>query len=110
MIAAKGHGATELKNAKEATCTEEGYTGDKVCKDCGAVLEKGKVIPKIAHNYKDGKCAVCGAVDPNYKADTGSPRTGDGRNIALCIAVMLTAGATLSGTVLRYYRMYNSKR
>ena len=27
--------AAELKDAKEATCTEVGYTGDKVCKYFG---------------------------------------------------------------------------
>ncbi len=31
-IAATGKHDIELKNAKEATCTEAGYTGDKVCK------------------------------------------------------------------------------
>ena len=41
------HGDTVVKNAKKATETAEGYTGDKVCKDCGAVVEKGKVIPKL---------------------------------------------------------------
>ena len=55
-ISATGHGETERINAKDATCTQEGYTGDQVCKDCGAVLEQGHVTAKIAHNYKDGKC------------------------------------------------------
>ena len=34
----------QLKNAKDATCTEKGYTGDKVCKDCGKVAEAGTEI------------------------------------------------------------------
>ncbi|WP_290772450.1 hypothetical protein [Anaerofustis sp.] len=55
-----------IKNAKDATCTSEGYTGDKVCKICNQTIEKGKVIAKKAHTYKDGKCIVCGSVDPNY--------------------------------------------
>ncbi len=46
IIVPPRHGETELKNAKAATATAEGYTGDKVCKDCGAVLEQGTVIPK----------------------------------------------------------------
>lgn len=77
VIDAKGHGTTELKNKKEATCTEEGYTGDKVCKDCGTVLEKGKVVSKIAHDYKNGKCSVCDAIDPGFKISitTGADST-----------------------------------
>ena len=60
------HGETEIVGAKEATCTEEGYTGDTVCKGCGEVIEQGKVIAKLAHTYQDGKSTVCGAADPNY--------------------------------------------
>ena len=40
------HGETVLKNAKEATQTEDGYTGDKCCSVCNEVIEKGQVIPK----------------------------------------------------------------
>lgn len=36
-----------LANVKSATHTEEGYTGDVVCANCGEILEKGKVIEKI---------------------------------------------------------------
>ena len=39
-----GH-ALELQNAKEASCTQEGYSGDQVCTRCGLVLETGMVIP-----------------------------------------------------------------
>ena len=38
-----GHNDT-LQNAKEATCTEEGYTGDMICTRCGDVQSQGKVI------------------------------------------------------------------
>ena len=70
--------AAELKDAKEATCTEVGYTGDKVCKWCGIMLEKGKEIPMKEHTVVDvaaveatctadgmtagTKCSVCGTV------------------------------------------------
>lgn len=102
-ISALGHGETELKNAKEATCTAEGYTGDKVCKVCGEVVEQGKAIPKLAHSYKDGKCTVCGAADPNYKptepgdGDTNVPETGDSSNMTLWIALLFVSGAGLFG-------------
>lgn len=39
------HTRTEVRNAKEATCTEDGYTGDIYCTDCGALVAKGEVIP-----------------------------------------------------------------
>lgn len=40
------HGETELRNAVEATASNEGYTGDKYCKDCETLVEKGATIPK----------------------------------------------------------------
>ena len=40
-------GGTEVLNAKDATYTEEGYTGDTCCKSCHAVITKGQVIPKL---------------------------------------------------------------
>ena len=39
-------------NFKEATCTEDGYTGDLVCSVCGEVLEKGEAIAK-GHTWSD---------------------------------------------------------
>lgn len=40
-------GGTEVLNAKDATYTEEGYTGDTCCKSCHAVISYGHVIPKL---------------------------------------------------------------
>ena len=42
---------TEVKDAKAATCTEAGYTGDTYCKTCGEKTSTGSVIPVIAHTY-----------------------------------------------------------
>lgn len=64
----------ELTNTKEATCTAEGYTGDKVCSVCDRVLEEGKVIEKTAHQYENGKCTVCGAADPNASGTPDDPQ------------------------------------
>lgn len=77
-IPAVPHTAGDPVNAKEATCTEVGYTGDKVCKWCGIMLEKGKEIPMKEHTVVDvaaveatcttdgmkagTKCSVCGTV------------------------------------------------
>ena len=48
------HENTELRNAKEATCTEPGYTGDTYCKDCNEKIADGKVIPALGHAWDDG--------------------------------------------------------
>ena len=48
---AKHDGGTELKNAKDATCTATGYTGDTYCKGCGVKLSDGAVIPMLEHSY-----------------------------------------------------------
>lgn len=45
---ATGHTKT-LVNVKEATETEEGYTGDTVCSVCEEVLAEGEVIPALKH-------------------------------------------------------------
>ena len=70
--------SSTLANVKSATCTAEGYTGDKGCANCGEILEKGKVIAKTAHTEvtvagkaptctetgltEGKKCSVCGTV------------------------------------------------
>ena len=48
----KHDGGTEIKNAKAATCTEKGYTGDTYCKGCGEKLADGKDIPAAGHKLK----------------------------------------------------------
>lgn len=51
----------KLANVKEATCVEKGYTGDKVCKFCGAVMEPGKEIPLTDHTPEavEAKAPTC---------------------------------------------------
>ena len=44
-------GGTEIKNAKAATCTEKGYTGDTYCKGCGVKLEDGMETPALDHDW-----------------------------------------------------------
>ena len=57
------HTTTQLKNAVPATCTTPGYTGDKVCTECGETVEKGAPITTLAHNTKlrNTKAATCTA-------------------------------------------------
>ena len=43
------HGKTEFRGAKEATCQQEGYTGDEYCLECGSKVTDGKSIDKLPH-------------------------------------------------------------
>ncbi|MBO5778944.1 MAG: hypothetical protein J6R82_05205 [Clostridia bacterium] len=43
----EAHPETEVVGKKEATTTEEGYTGDTACKVCGTVTVKGEPIAKV---------------------------------------------------------------
>lgn len=44
---------TELRNYKAATCTEDGYTGDETCINCGKVISKGMKTYATGHSYVD---------------------------------------------------------
>ena len=69
ILPATGEHDYKTEIIKDATCTASGMKQD-VCKVCGS---KGNisVISKKAHDYKDGKCTVCGAEDPDYKPESG---------------------------------------
>ena len=73
VIPATSHD-TELVGAKDATCTEDGYTGNEVCKVCQTVVKQGEVIPALGHDYKDGKCSRCGAEEPTTPVEPGKPQ------------------------------------
>ena len=45
------HISTVVKNVKEATCTEEGYTGDTYCNDCKKVVAYGEKTAAKGHTY-----------------------------------------------------------
>ena len=84
------HQDTKVVNAKPATCTEDGYTGDTVCATCGKVLAKGEVIKALGHDYKDGTCTRCGDKQPGVN-------TGDNSTMTMWTmsAVMALAGAAV---------------
>ena len=67
-IPAAGHD-TELKNARAATCTEDGYTGDEVCRTCGETVRQGTVIPATGHDtaLKNARAATC--TEDGYTGD-----------------------------------------
>ena len=55
-VSATGHQHTEIRNKKEATCKEEGYSGDTWCKDCGKKILSGQAIVKTEdHSWNQGE-------------------------------------------------------
>ena len=58
------HSNTETVR-QEATCTQAGFE-KLICKDCGAVVSETP-INALNHNFVDGICARCGALDPDYQ-------------------------------------------
>ena len=57
-------GGTVIKDAKDATCGAEGYTGDTYCASCNALLEEGKTIAATGkHTWDDGKVTK----EPTYE-------------------------------------------
>lgn len=52
-IVAKGH-SKGIRNKTTATCKAEGYTGDTYCRICKTLLEEGKILPKLEHQWNDG--------------------------------------------------------
>lgn len=65
IIPATGHKAA-VKNVIPATCELDGNAGDLYCSVCGQLLSTNNIIPKLGHSFLDGKCVVCGAIDPSY--------------------------------------------
>ena len=69
-------GGTELRNAKKATCTEDGHTGDTYCKGCGVKLQSGTAIKATGHAGGTATCvsaAVCTVCGQAYgKKDAGN--------------------------------------
>ena len=113
---------TELVGAKDATCTEDGYTGDEVCKVCQTVVKQGEVIPALGHDYKDGKCSRCGAEEPTTPVEPGKPQqpekpttpdtpaTGDSSNMTALWVVLAVAGLGIIALVVLLVTKRKSKK
>ena len=97
-IPAIGHQHTELRNAREVTCTEEGYTGDTYCTDCGTKLSSGKTVAKKDHTWDSGKitkaatciesvtktytCTNCNTIKTEEIPATGNHQNTELRNVS----------------------------
>lgn len=115
------HSLTKVINKKDATCTEDGYTGDTVCAICGKEIIKGEAIEAKGHieaidaaveptctepGKTEGKhCSVCNEV---LVAQEGIPATGHKEETipgkeATCTDTGLTDGTRCSvcGTVIK---------
>ena len=119
---------TELVGAKDATCTEDGYTGNEVCKVCQTVVKQGEVIPALGHDYKDGKCSRCGAEEPTTPVEPGkpgepsqptqpekpntpdTPATGDSSNMTALWVVLAVAGLGIIALVVLLVTKRKSKK
>ena len=108
--------APVVEGNQNATCTEDGYTGDTVCSVCGYAMAKGAAIPAAGHDFVDGVCSACGAEDPDYvasekpkpageeKSAPAIPATGDVNTLFSAVPALVGATAVAVGTVLRRRR------
>lgn len=46
------HENAEVRDAVDAACNREGYTGDSYCKDCGILISNGTATAALEHDYK----------------------------------------------------------
>ena len=106
------HENTELRNAKEPTCTEPGYTGDTYCMDCGEKISTGTPIPATGHSWNEGKittaptcenagvktytCTVCNATKTEAIDATGHTPVEVAEQPATCTKAGHTAGTKCS--------------
>ena len=99
-IADKAAHDMETKNAKDATATEKGYTGDKVCKVCGYTI-KGEEISATGDTN---------TTKSSGNTDAKSPQTGDNSNIAIWFAVLfISCGGVIGVTVYGKRRRLNKR-
>ena len=73
------HKNTEIRNAKDATCTKDGYTGDTYCTVCNEMVKKGEVIPAKGHTE-----VIDSAVEPTCTA----PGKTEGAHCSVCGTVI----------------------
>ena len=74
------HTLTKVINKKDATCIEDGYTGDTVCAICGKEITKGETIQAKGHTE-----VIDAAVEPTCTA----PGKTEGKHCSVCNEVII---------------------
>ena len=74
------HSLTKVINKTDATCTEDGYTGDTVCAICGKEITKGEVIPAKGHTE---------VIDPAVEPTCTEPGKTEGKHCSVCGEVLV---------------------
>lgn len=74
------HSLTKVINKKDATCTENGYTGDTVCAICGKEITKGETIQAKGHTE-----VIDAAVEPTCT----EPGKTEGKHCSVCNEVLV---------------------
>ena len=111
---AENHAVTELRNYKEATEEEDGYTGDIYCTECGTLIKEGAVIQKletkpeeenppeaedppatIEPDETDPETEKPDTTQPSIKDDVDIPNTGNGVYMHLCFVVLILLCAAM---------------
>ena len=69
----ENHVNKEVINAKEATCTETGYTGDTYCTDCKKTIETGTETEVLGHDMTK---TVSEKIEPTCETDGKEEVTG----------------------------------
>ena len=70
---------TTVTNAVAPTCTDTGYSGDKVCTLCGVTTEKGSVLPVIPHTP---------VIDKGYASTCTELGLSDGSHCGSCGVIL----------------------
>ena len=75
------HSLTKVINKKDATCTENGYTGDTVCAVCEVVvIKQGETIPAKGHTE---------VIDPAVAPTCTEPGKTEGKHCSVCNAIIV---------------------
>ena len=75
------HSLTKVINKKDATCTEDGYTGDTVCAICGKEITKGETIQAKGHTE---------VIDPAVAPTCTEPGKTEGKHCSVCNAIIVS--------------------